>query len=55
MLQVELDDRTLRWEAELDFSSDLENFYYRYVRRLSKDGELVREKEWEETIPRNYQ
>ena len=55
MLQVELEDRTLRWEAELDFSSDLENFYYRYVRRLSKDGELVREKEWEETIPRNYQ
>jgi len=55
MLQVELEDRTLRWEAELDFSSDLENFYYRYIRRLSEDGELVREKEWQETIPRNYQ
>jgi putative CocE/NonD family hydrolase len=55
MLQVELADRTLRWEAELDFSSDVENFYYRYVRRLSTDGELVREKEWERTIPREFQ
>jgi hypothetical protein len=55
MLQVELEDRTLRWEAELDFSSDLENFYYRYLRRLSQDGELVREKKWQQTIPRDHQ
>ena len=55
MLEVELEDRTLRWEAELDFSSDLENFHYRYVRRLSRDGELLREKQWRETIPRDFQ
>ncbi len=54
-LEVTLPDRTLLWEAELDFSSDLENFYYRYVRRVSENGELVREKEWSETILRDYQ
>ena len=34
------------------FRSDLENFYYSGVRRLLKDGRLVREKTWEQTIPR---
>jgi len=55
VMQVDLADRVLTWEAELDFSSDAENFYYRYFRRLSRDGELVREKHWNETIPRDYQ
>ncbi|HEY5658065.1 MAG TPA: CocE/NonD family hydrolase [Myxococcota bacterium] len=52
---VELEDRTLRWESRMTFRSDLENFYYSYVRRLLQDGELVREKTWEDTIPRDYQ
>ena len=43
------------WQAELDFSSDRENFYYRYTRRLLENGELLREKRWEETIPRDFQ
>jgi putative CocE/NonD family hydrolase len=54
-MEVTLDDRVLLWEAELDFSSDLENFYYRYFRRVSENGEVVREKTWRETIPRDYQ
>ena len=54
-MEVTLEDRVLLWEAELDFSSDLENFHYRYFRRVSENGEVVREKTWTETIPRDYQ
>ena len=51
---ITLPDRVLRFEGALDFHSDLQNFYYVYTRRLLRDGELVREKKWEETIPRDY-
>jgi hypothetical protein len=54
-MEVQLEDRTLLWEAELSFSSDRENFYYEYTRRLSEDGAKVREKTWTETIPRDHQ
>jgi hypothetical protein len=52
---VELENRTLVWEAELLFRSDLENFYYTYTRRLLENGILVREKTWNDTIPRDFQ
>jgi hypothetical protein len=39
----------------MSFRSDLKNFYYEYTRRLLKDGALVREKNWEDTIPRDHQ
>ena len=54
-LEVTLPNRVVLWEAELDFSSDLENFYYRYVRRVSENGEAVREIEWEHTFKRDFQ
>ena len=54
-MEVGLEDRTIVWEAELSFTSDAENFYYRYTRKVSEDGELVREKSWQETIPRDFQ
>jgi len=54
-LEVTLPNRVVLWEAELDFSSDLENFFYRYVRRVSENGEVVRENEWEHTFKRDYQ
>ena len=54
-LEVKLEGRTLLWEGKLSFSSDRENFYYQYSRRISENGELVREKSWQETIPRDYQ
>jgi hypothetical protein len=53
--EVELKDRTLRWECEVVLRSDRENFYYSSVRRLRRDGTLVREKKWEQTIPRDHQ
>ena len=54
-LEVELPGRTLLWEAELSFSSDLDNFHYSYRRRLSENGKLLREKTWTDTIPRDFQ
>ncbi len=53
--EVELEDRTLKWESELLFRSDLDNFYYTYTRRLLENGELIREKTWRDTIPRDFQ
>jgi len=54
-LDVDLRGRKLVWEAELDFRSDRENFYYSYYRRLTENGKPVREKTWKETIPRDHQ
>ena len=54
-LEVTLPERVLLWEAELTFRSDLENFHYHYVRRVSENGEVVREKSWDEIIPRDHQ
>ncbi|MEX1993894.1 MAG: CocE/NonD family hydrolase [Steroidobacteraceae bacterium] len=54
-MEVELPGRRLVWDAELSFTSDRENFYYRYVRRVSENDALLREKTWTKTIPRDYQ
>ena len=54
-MEVELPGRKLLWEAELSFKSDHDNFYYSYLRRLSENGKLVREKTWTRTIPRDFQ
>ena len=54
-ITAELPGRVLRWEGLLDFNSDERNFNYHFTRRLLRDGELVREKHWQEAIPRDYQ
>ncbi len=54
-LETALEGRLLLWEANLSFTSDLDNFYYRYTRRLSENGTKLREKTWTETIPRDFQ
>ena len=51
---VELDGRKLTVEGVLSFTSDLEDFFYTYTRRVLEDGKLVRERTWEETIPRDH-
>ncbi len=48
-------DRVLLWRGRLNFSSDGKNFYYKYTRELVKDGQTVKQKTWEETIPRDHQ
>jgi hypothetical protein len=50
-----LKDRILVFESNVTFRSDRDNFYYDSVRRLLKDGVLVREKAWKDVIPRDFQ
>ena len=52
---VELEDRTLVWEGVTSLRSDRMSFTYTYTRRLLRDGVLVREKTWEDVIPRDHQ
>ena len=54
-LTQELEDRILRFEQDVVFRSDAENFRVIYIRRLEVDGEVVREKKWDETIRRDFQ
>jgi putative CocE/NonD family hydrolase len=54
-MEVDLPARKLAWEAELTFTSDKENFHYSYRRRLTENGQPVREKTWQQTIPRDHQ
>ena len=54
-IETSLDNRTLRWEGELSIRRDRENLYYDFTRRLHENGELLREKHWKETIPRDFQ
>ncbi len=54
-LQEELPGRLLRFEQEVVFRSDLENFHLTFKRRVLVNGKLKHEKEWKETIPRDFQ
>ena len=51
----ELKDRTLDFHQNVEFKSDEENFYLVFHRWVLVNGELFREKVWEETIPRDFQ
>ena len=52
---ISLDNRTVTVEGNLSLTSDRENFYYSYTRRALENGKLIKEKTWEETIPRDHQ
>ncbi len=52
---IRLPDRTLSWRAHLEVTSDAASFHYKLERQLRKDGVLLREKSWDETIPRDNQ
>jgi hypothetical protein len=54
-IELKLKDRTLTFDSQVRFRSDLQSFHYSNRRRLLKDGVLVREKTWEDTIPRDHQ
>jgi hypothetical protein len=51
-LNEEQKDRSLKWTGILDFSSDEKTFHYKFKRILEKNGEVIREKEWQEEVPR---
>jgi predicted acyl esterase len=52
---VELPDRKLVWRSLLEVRSDRTHFFYHYTRQLLENGRVVREKEWDDTIRRDYQ
>ncbi|MCB0632187.1 MAG: CocE/NonD family hydrolase [Lewinella sp.] len=52
---VKTPERQLKWIGLLDLSSDAANFYYDYTRKLMEGDSLIREKQWKETIPRDFQ
>ncbi|MGC9990151.1 MAG: CocE/NonD family hydrolase [Terriglobales bacterium] len=52
---IALKQQTLSWRGHLMLTSDAKNFYYKYTRQLFKDGQQIKEKIWEETIPRDHQ
>jgi len=52
---AKLKDRTLRWEGALEFRSDETTFFYTFYRKLFENDELLREKTWQEAIPRDHQ
>ena len=54
-ITVRLPERVLEFQGVIDFQSDRESFYLVYTRRLHRDGELIREKAWNETFPRDSQ
>ncbi len=54
-ITMALKDRTLVWQGHLTLSSDAKNFYYKYVRELYQDSKMLKQKTWEETIPRDHQ
>lgn len=54
-IRVELSGRSLTFEGRFRFESDVENFYYSYTRRVFENGTLLRERNWKETIRRDFQ
>ena len=47
--------RELRWRGHLSVTTDQKNFHYKYTRELLKGGQTVKQKTWEETVPRDHQ
>jgi hypothetical protein len=51
---IDLKDRKLKLCSTLDVRSDETNFYVTVTRYLFKDDDLLRQREWNETIPRMF-
>jgi uncharacterized protein len=54
-LHVTLPRRSLHWRTGLSLRSSAETFRYRYRRTLAENGRVIRERTWEESIPRDFQ
>jgi predicted acyl esterase len=51
----ELQGRVLEWQGHLSVTTDQSNFFYSYTRELRQNDQLIKQKTWRETIPREYQ
>jgi uncharacterized protein len=54
-IHVTLPGRTVQWRTRLSLRSDRDHFHYRFRRTLAEDGRVIRERGWEEAIPRDFQ
>jgi uncharacterized protein len=54
-IDVELPGRSLTWRTRLSLRSDAETFHYRFRRTLAENGREIREREWRDSIPRDFQ
>jgi predicted acyl esterase len=52
---IDLEDRRLTWRGVMEVSSDATHFRCRFRREVLENGSLVRERMWEERIPRDHQ
>ncbi len=52
---VEKPEETLTWRGIIDWRSDEDNFYFSYSKSVTRNEELLKEKVWEKTIPRDHQ
>ena len=51
----EVEGRTIRLEQDVEFKSDENNFQLIFVRRIKVNDEVLHEKSWDETFPRDFQ
>ena len=52
---IDLKDRTIRMEQNVEFKSDLKNFYMNFIRRFKVNGETLHERQWNKTFQRDFQ
>lgn len=53
--QFTIDGREIDLSTQAQIASDATHFHVTFHKKLLQNGELVREKTWTESIPRNYQ
>ena len=54
-LKGEWQGQPVEWRGTTEIRSDATAFEYRHVRQLLRDGKVVREREWKERVPRDFQ
>jgi len=54
-ITIRLPERVLEVQGALDFRSDRDSFHFLYTRRLTHNGSVVRERQWRDSFPRDYQ
>lgn len=54
-LHVTLPGRTLQWRTRLSLRSDAHSFHLRFRRTLAENGRDIRRRDWDESIPRDFQ
>jgi hypothetical protein len=52
---IDLPGRSLEWSTDINLRSDASLIHYRCRRELREGGAVVRERVWEEDVPRDFQ